>query len=156
MYLKYDCIFSSWLKSQSENRVGDSSFPFQLAEELSWAVSQLVLHVAVTALDWSCGSQLLANWWTVCNCVGSCVCVCAHVAPRALCWFCSAVSVTHWAGFGRSPLVFLVLCLLLLFTPPKHSQIYYPSHSVFFHLFSTICRSLLFTPDFSCLVVSNQ
>lgn len=34
----------------------------------------------------------------LCVIVWVCAYVCVHVALRALCWFCSAVSVTHWAG----------------------------------------------------------
>ncbi len=129
--------------------------PFPLAEELSCAVSQLVLHVPVTALDRSSGSQHPANWWTVCDCVGVCVCMCACCPQSTLLILLCSVSDTL-SGFGGSPLVSLVLCLLHLFTPQKHSQIYYPSLSLSPSIFHSLYISLLFTPDFSWLVVSNQ
>lgn len=64
-----------FFKPQLESWVGDAFFPSPLAEELSCAVSQRVLHVPVTALHWRSGSQQPANCWTVCDCVGVCMCV---------------------------------------------------------------------------------
>lgn len=45
--------------------------------------------------------------------------------------------------FGGSPLVSLVLCLLHLFTPQKHSQIYYPSLSLSLYFSLSIYLSYL-------------
>lgn len=99
-------------------------------EELSCAVSQRVLHVPVTVLHRISASQHPACWWTASECV--CVCVFERVpaALRALCWFCSAVSLNHTAGLVGDPgfpscCVYSV-CLL----PKKHSPIYYPALSL--------------------------
>lgn len=65
----------------------------------------------------------------MCDCMGVCVCMCA-CCPQStlLILLCSVSDIL--SGFGGSPLVSLVLCLLHLFTPQKHSQIYYPSLSL--------------------------
>jgi len=53
-----------------------------------WAVGPSILTI---------GELCVTAWEAVC------VCVCVHVALRALCWFCSAVSVTHWVDFVGVP-----------------------------------------------------
>lgn len=60
------------------------------------------------------------------------------------------------SGFGGSPLVSLVLCLLHLFTPQKHSQIYYPplSLSLYFSLSIHLSYLLLTSLDLSFQISS--
>lgn len=64
------------------------------------------------------------------------------------------------SGFGGSPLVSLVLCLLHLFTPQKHSQIYYPPLSLFLYFSLSVDLSYLLLTSLdlsfqisSCVVV---
>lgn len=75
----------------------------------------------------------------LCVIVWVCVCMCACCPQSTLLILLSCVSDTL-SGFSGSPLVSLVLCLLHLFTPQKHSQIYYSSlvFSPSFLLFSTL------------------
>lgn len=132
---------------------------FPLVEELSCAVSQLVLHVPVTALDRSSGSQHPANWWTVCDCVGGCVCVCVRVALRALCWFYSAVSVTHWAGSVGVPW-FPSCCVYSICLLPQNTLKSIIRLSLFFSIFHSVDLSYLLLTSLdlsfqisSCVVV---
>lgn len=85
------------------------------------------------------------------------VCVCVHVALRALCWFCSAVSVTHWAGSVGVPWL-LSCCVYSICLLPKNTQIYYPSLSPSFSLSINLSYLLLTSLDLSfqigsCVVV---
>lgn len=80
------------------------------------------------------------------NCVYVCVCMSMNACcPQntLLILLCSVTDTS--SGFSRSPLVSLVLCLLHLFTPPKRSEIHYPSS--FSAVPSIFHYSLLFTPD---------
>ena len=55
-----------------------------------------------------------------CVIVWVCAYVCVHVALRALCWFCSAVSVTHWAGSVGVPW-FPSCCVYSICLLPKNT-----------------------------------
>lgn len=69
--------------------------------------------------------------------VDECVYVCAHVALRALCWFCSAVSVTYRTGSVGVPW-FPLCCVYSIYLLPKNTlkSISPLSLSVVFSLFS--------------------
>lgn len=56
----------------------------------------------------------------LCVIVWVCAYVCVHVALRALCWFCSAVSVTHWAGSVGVPW-FPSCCVYSICLLPKNT-----------------------------------
>lgn len=68
-------------------------------------------HVLSASLFSMCLSQLwigavgpsILPIGELCVIVREFVCACACVALKALCWFCSAVSVTHWAGLVGVP-----------------------------------------------------
>lgn len=80
-----------------------------------------------------------------CVIVWVCVCMCACCPQNTLLSVRCCVSDTL-SGFYGSLLVSLVLCLLHLFTPHKHSQIYYLSPSRFSLYLSYL---LLTSPDLS-------
>lgn len=88
-----------------------------------------------------------------------CVCMRARCPQSTLLILLCSVSDTL-SGFGGSPLVSLVLCLLHLFTPPKHSQIYYPPLSLFLYFSLSVDLSYLLLTSLdlsfqisSCVVV---
>lgn len=140
------------VKTTSWNEWRRCLSPFPLAEELSCAVSRRVLHVPVTALDRSSGSQHYANLWTVCGCVS--VHVCMYVRTYACMCACCPQStlliLLHSASDISSPRA--------VFTPSIYSQknTLKAITSLFFLQFFTLYISPLFTPDFYWLVVWNQ
>lgn len=108
-----------FLKPQSESRAGDTLLLFHSLR--SCHVLSASLFSMCLSLLWigALGPSILPIG-ELCVIVWVCASVRVHVALRALCWFCSAVSVTHWAGSVGVPW-FPPCCVYSICLLPKNT-----------------------------------